>query len=190
MTTVTGSLSGEGLASAGPFALCASAQALEDAAVRGDRADHDRLRRHICTREDDAAAQLGAVSNARAVTEHERPHQAHAGPDLNVVADPRGALDRRVLAQRRASGDDHPRAYLLTLDLQVQLAAERVEGPLSKLAQRADVVPVLTRLVDVKRDIVLEQGREHVLRPVGERTLGEVVKDGRIEHVDAAVAEV
>src|ERR1039457_662092 len=134
MTTVTRSLSVKGLASAGPFAfLRPSAQALQDAAVGSDRADQDRLGRDICAGKDDAAAQLRAVANPRAVTEHERPRQAHARPDLNVVADPRGTFDLRVLAQRRGTGDDHPRADLLALDLQMQFAAQRIEGPLAQL---------------------------------------------------------
>ena len=45
-------------------------------------------------------------------------------------------------------------------------------------------------LVDVEGHVVLEQRREHVLGPVDERPLGEVVEDLRVEHVDAAVAEV
>jgi hypothetical protein len=56
--------------------------------------------------------------------------------------------------------------------------------------QRADVVPVPVDLVHVERDVVLEQRREDVLRPVDERPVGEVVEDLRAEDVDAAVAEV
>ena len=37
--------------------------------------------------------------------------------ETNVAADPHAALDRRVLAQGRASGHDHARAQLLAFDL-------------------------------------------------------------------------
>ena len=67
---------------------------------------------------------------------------------------------------------------------------ERIEGAPAQLAERADVVPVLVQLVDVKRHVVLEQRGEHVLGPVDERTLGEVVEDLGLEHVDAAVAQL
>jgi hypothetical protein len=44
--------------------------------------------------------------------------------------------------------------------------------------------------VDVERHVVLEQDREHVVRPVDELGFGEVVEDLRAEAVDAAVPEV
>src|SRR5271170_6190482 len=155
MTVVIVSLSVEGLASAGPFAFGAvcgwrsapPAQALQDPAMAGDRSDQDRIGCDIGAREDDAFAQLGAIADAGAIAEHDRPHQAYVRPDPDVAPDPHRRLDlrgprQRILEPRALVGDDHPRSQLLALDLQAQLAAQRVEGPLPELAQRADVVPV------------------------------------------------
>ena len=97
---------------------------------------------------------------------------------------------RRPSGSAAAPATTTPGETSLALDLQAQLPAQRVEGALAQLGERADVVPVLADLVDVERHVVLEQRREHVLGPVDERALGEVVEDLRLEHVDAAVAEV
>jgi acetyl/propionyl-CoA carboxylase alpha subunit len=57
-----------------PQALAASAKALQDAAVTGDRADQDRLARDLRAGEDDALAQLRTVAHDSSIAEHDRPH--------------------------------------------------------------------------------------------------------------------
>ena len=74
--------------------------------------------------------------------------------------------------------------------MEAQLSLQRVEGAGPQLAERPDVVPVAVNLVDVERDVVLEQDREDFRRPVDERAPGEVLEDRGIEHVDAAIGEV
>src|SRR5204862_85516 len=76
----------------------------EDVALPGDRADQDRPGRDLGSREGDALAQLRPVADARAVAEHDRARQAHARPDAHLAADPGGALDVGVRAQRDAVG--------------------------------------------------------------------------------------
>ena len=93
-----------------------------------------------------------------------RPTQT--GGPTNVTSSSCGAL-----------ADEQPLVELGAAALELQLALERVEGAGLQLVQRADVVPVLVDLVHVERDVVLEQRREDVLRPVRERAVGEVVED-------------
>ncbi len=158
--------------------------------MTADGADQDRLGRKLGAGKHDRLAQLRAGADAGAVTEHDRSDQASPGPDRHIPPDPRRSLDLGVGGQLRVAGDDHAGLALAAVDLQAQLAAQRVEGPLAQLCERADVIPVLADLVDVKGDVFGEQRREYVLGPVHERALGKVVEDLGREHVDAAVAEV
>ena len=96
------------------------------------------------------------------------PSRRTPAADLDVAADPGGTVELGVGGQLRAARRQHPRGQLAGVERQPQLARERVEGPLAQLRQRADVVPVVVDLVHVEGDVVLEQGREHVLGPVHE----------------------
>ena len=166
------------------------AQARRDAGVARDRADQDRSRADLGAGEDDAVAKLHALAEARAVADHDGPRQAHALSELDVAPDPDGAVHLGVQRKGAGAREHDARAHLASLDLQAQLAAQRVEGPLPQLGQRPHVVPVLPHLVDEEGDVVLEQRREDVVRPVHERLLREVVEDLRLEDVDAAISEI
>src|ERR1700677_5757 len=126
----------EGARFGGPLrVLATTTQALQDAAVTGDRADQDRIGGDLGAGKDDALAQLRTIADLGAVAEHDRAHQAHAGSDAHPLSDPGRGFDLDVRRQRLAARDEDPRAGLLALDAQPQLAAQRVEGPLPELTQ-------------------------------------------------------
>src|SRR5580692_5286758 len=171
-------------------ALGPAAKTLQDAAVTSDRSDQDRLGSDLSARKDDALPQLSVIADGGAVSEHHRAHQTNALADAHISADPHRSFNLGSLRRRLPVGDDHTRAELLALDVQAQLAAQRVERPLPELAQRTDVVPVLVHLVDMKGHVVLQQHWKDILCPVHEWPRGKVVEDLWVEHVDAAVAEI
>ena len=172
----------------------------QPAAAAGDRADQHRPRRNLRPRQRDHFAQTAA------------------GADRDAVADHRGAVDADVVADLTAAADQHRPGQLalvarggaaaeavdqLALALDLDRAAERVEGALAQLLEVADVVPVGVDLVRVEGHVALQQAREDVHRPVGEASRGRPApaallvpgagkksKISRAEHVDAAVGEV
>src|SRR4051794_17586652 len=73
-----------------------------DPRVPGDRADEDRLARHRRAGEDHAGPQLGAVTDRRAVADHERALQPRVLADLDVGPDPDRRLDHGDSVERRA----------------------------------------------------------------------------------------
>src|SRR5207302_4619928 len=120
------------------------------------------------------------VDQRSALSRLDRALESHARPYLAAFAD----VDRRlvdpilVLVQ----------AAILNLD--PDLARQSIEVALPEFLDRADVVPVVVDLVPVEGDVLREERREDVLRPVDEVAVGEVVEDLRLEDVDAAVAEI
>src|ERR1700722_12958581 len=180
----------QGPANTGSPALLSGAQALENACVPRDRADQNRPGGDVGAWQDDAVAQLRCLVHARTVAQDQWACQAHVLADLDVVADPHESLDLSAARYDALPRDDQTRGDLAPLDLQAQLAAQRVEGALAQLGKRADVIPVLAHLVHVERDVVLEQGRKHILSPVHEWAIWEIIEDLRLEDVDAAVTEV
>src|ERR1700730_9236244 len=98
-----------GSASADPLLFLTRAQALQDPGMPSDGADHDGTRGDVGAGEDDRFAQLGAVADPHAVPEHQRPHQAHARANVDVVTDPRLTVYLQILRQRLLTGKDNPR---------------------------------------------------------------------------------
>jgi serine/threonine protein kinase len=82
--------------------LLAATQAFDDPGVAVDRADDDLLVGDRRPREDDCVAQRGAVADRRAVADHDGAHQADAGSDRHVLADPDLAVDEGVVRHGRA----------------------------------------------------------------------------------------
>ena len=84
--------------------------------------------------------QLRAVAHLHPVAQHQRPHQPHRRPDVDVAPDPGrpghlGVRAKGLAFPRPLARHDHPRAHLLAVHLQAQLAAEGIECALAQLAQ-------------------------------------------------------
>ena len=131
------------------------------------------------------------VADARAVAEDDRAHQTHARADLHVAPDPGRALDLGVLAAAaRSPATITPGASSAPSSSRCSSPASASKVPWRSSPSEPTSFQYSLDLVDVEGHVVLEQRREHVLGPVHERALGEVVEDPRVEQVDAAVAEV
>ena len=76
-----------------------------------------------------------APSPIGAVAEHERAHQTHPLADLHVATDPHGPSTSVSSRSGDSPATITPGAHLLALDLQSQLARERVEGALAQLGR-------------------------------------------------------
>ena len=102
------------------------------------------------------------------------PRPGRPSPSSTPAPSSAGPVDRRLRSSGSAAHT--PSADLGRAGLDRDRAEQRVEVALPQLVEVADVVPVAVDLVRVEGDVALEQGREHVHRPVGEA--GRVVRRG------------
>ena len=165
----------------------------------GDRADQVAARGNLGIGQEHGGLDASAVADPRAVADHARAVDPNARADLDVAPDQDSAVDlasagrpallgaQGVLARLAGIG---ARLDQLAGPLDVDETVRDVQVALEVLGRRADVVPVAVRLVDVERDVAVEERREHVEREVGRLHVGEVVEDLRAQRVDHAVRQV
>ena len=177
-------------ASATSEAPCRAAGAAGSRGAAGDRADQDRVGRELGARADDR------VAPARRRRRSCAPSPITIGPiEPHARADPqsRPIHTGRRLRRPPATGAV-PDAHALGASSSPISTAARRAARRTCPAGSSPSEPTSFQYSEIswmwKGMSLLEQRREHVLRPVDERPVGEVVEDRGLEHVDAAVAQV